>query len=251
MGISESAAASEPVFRVVRLVATSAHSWEDAARRGVAEAVKTSPDVRAASVTDMDTLIVDGAVVLYRLKLELALQIDRVRPNPVTGRPAVTVHRCLIVANKTLAGDILPEHVATRVAAGPTEIHLLVPASRSKETQRLISGATDPLSGYTMVSPEDLAVARARDVENAEERLATFLDRLSDFSDVLTSEVGDQDPLAAISRVLERSSFDEIIISMLPGSVSRWLKMDLPSRVERTFGLPVVVINPPNQPPSA
>jgi len=29
--------------------------------------------------------------------------------------------------------------------------------------------------------------------------------------------------------------------------MSRWLKMDLPSRVERAYGLPVVIVNPPDQ----
>jgi hypothetical protein len=38
-----------------------------------------------------------------------------------------------------------------------------------------------------------------------------------------------------------RSSFDEIIISTLPSSISRWLKLDLPSRVRRTYSIPVVV----------
>lgn len=247
-GAGTEATGDEPVYRVVRLVSTSADSWEDAARRGVAEAAKTNPRLQGARVTEMDTLVGDGSVVRYRLKLELAFRVDRARPNPVAGQPAVTVRRCLIVANKTLAGDIIPRLVAERVAAGPTEFHLLVPATRSKETQRLITGATDPMSGYTVVAAEDLAIVRARDKQQAEERLATFLDRLAEYRHLLTNEVGDHDPFAAIAQVLERSSFDEIIVSTLPTSVSRWLKMDLPSRVERAFGLPVVVINPPNQP---
>lgn len=239
--------AQEPTFRVVRLVATSSLSWEDAARRGVREAAKTNPRLASARITEMDTLVADGRVVRYRLKLEIAVQVDRERPNPVPGQAPVVVKRYLIVANQTLAGDQIPRLVAERVAAGPSEFHLLVPATRSKETQRLMTGVADPMSGYTVVSPEDLAAAREHDREQAEERLATFLVRLADHRDVLTSEVGGHDPFAAISRVMERSSFDEIIISTLPSAISRWLKMDLPSRVERAFSVPVVVINPPNQ----
>ncbi len=41
---------------------------------------------------------------------------------------------------------------------------------------------------------------------------------------------------------MERASFDEIIISTLPSSVSRWLRIDLPSRVKRAYPLPVVTI---------
>ena len=237
----------EPVFRVVRLVSTSAESWEDAAKRGVREAAKTNPNLTSAIVSEQDTLVSDGRVVRYRLKLELAVQIDRERPNPVAGQAPVVVKRYLIVANQTLAGDLIPQLVADRVAAGPSEFHLLVPASRSKETQRLMTGVADPMSGYAVVAPEDLAAARTRDREQAEARLATFTDRLAGHRDVLTSEVAGHDPFAAIARVMERSSFDEIIISTLPGSLSRWLKMDLPSRVERSFSVPVVVVNPPGQ----
>lgn len=236
---------TEPVYRVLRLVATSGESWEAAARKGVAEAVKTNPNLSTARVVEMDTLVRDGAIARYRLKLELAIQIDRERPNPVAGKPSVTVNRYLIVANKTLAGELIPALVAERAAAGPAEFHLLVPATRSKETQRLITGAADPMAGYTIVAADDLAMARQRDREQAEARLATFIDRLAEHEASLTSEVGGHDPFAAIARVLERSSFDEIIISTLPSSVSRWLKVDLPSKVERAFSVPVVVINPP------
>ncbi len=237
----------EPIYRVVRLVSTSTESWEDAARRGVRVAAKTYPSPTGARVSEMDTLLVDGQVVRYRLKLELAVRVDRKRPSPVAGAAPVVVKRYLIVANQTLAGDVIPRLVAERAAAGPSEFHLLVPATRSKETQRLMTGVADPMSGYTVVAPEDLSVARARDREQAEQRLATFLVRLSDHRASLTSEVAGHDPFAAIANVLERSSFDEIIISTLPTSVSRWLKMDLPSRVERAFSLPVVVVHPPGQ----
>ena len=237
----------EPVYRVVRLVSASGSSWEDAARRGVIEAAKSNPGLAFARVVEADTVIVDGVVTRYRLRLELAIRVDRERPNPIAGEAPVSVKRHLIVANRTLAGDIIPRLVAERAAAGPAEFHLVVPATRSKETQRLLTGVADPMSGYTVVSPEDLAAARDRDRQQAEERLAGFLVRLSDHRNALTSEVAGHDPFAAIGRVLERSSFDEIIISTLPSGVSRWLKMDLPSRVERAYGLPVVVINPPGQ----
>lgn len=237
----------EPVFRVVRLVSTSSDSWEDAAKRGVIEAAKTNPRLANARVSEMDTLVSEGNVVRYRLKLELAVRVDRERPNPVPGAAPVVVKRYLIVANQTLAGETIPRLVSERAALGPSEFHLLVPATRSKETQRLMTGVADPMSGYTVVAPEDLSVARARDRDQAEQRLSTFLVRLAEHRDKLTSEVGGHDPFAAIANVMERSSFDEIIISTLPNSVSRWLKMDLPSRVERAFSIPVVVVHPQNQ----
>lgn len=245
---------AEPTYRVIRMVATSPDSWEDAARRGIAEAAKTITNLTTARVSEMDTLVDGGVIVRYRLKLEIAFQVDRARPPITPGQPETEVRRYLVVANKTLAGDLVAALVAERATAGPSEFHVLVPATRSKETQRLLAGASDPLSGYTVVAPDDLAAARVRDRELAGDRLATFIDRLGQVSaedgravsHSITSEVGGHDPFRAIAAVLERGSFDEIIISTLPSSASRWLRIDLPSQVRRAFSLPVVVVHPPN-----
>jgi hypothetical protein len=57
-------------------------------------------------------------------------------------------------------------------------------------------------------------------------------------------EMGDKNPMHAIRTSLEREGrqFDEIIISTLPTHVSRWLRIDLPRRAKREFGLPVTVV---------
>ena len=236
----------ELTYRVIRLVGSSSESWEQAARKGVSEAAKTITGLQHARVTDMDALIGDGGVVSYRLELEIAFQVDRSRPSPVTGAPDVTVKRYLIVANETLAKDQVPQLVAERQAAGPSEFHILVPATRSKETRQLTAMAGDPLSGYAVTDVVGLDEAIARDREEAAARLATFTDKLAEQGVTFTSEVGGPDPFQAILQVMLRSSFDEIIISTLPSAVSRWLRLDLPSRVRRSYSVPVLVVTPTN-----
>jgi hypothetical protein len=55
------------------------------------------------------------------------------------------------------------------------------------------------------------------------------------------SLVGDTDPFLAVRKALERSRFDEVVVSTLPRRVSHWLRLDLPARVER-LGVPVSVV---------
>ena len=48
--------------------------------------------------------------------------------------------------------------------------------------------------------------------------------------------------------LLKDQQFDEIIISTLPVGVSRWLRLDVPHRVERAFHLPFTVVTARNEP---
>ena len=233
---------SEHTYRVIRLVATSATSWEEAARNGVAEAAKTIVHLERARVVAMDSVIRRGAAAQYRIELEVDFQVDRTRRDPITGAADVEVRRYLIVANETLAGDRIPALVAERMSGGPSEFHILVPATRSRETRRLTAVVGDPFSGYAIIDTIGLDEAIARDRAGAEGRLVTFTSRLTSIGTEFTSEVGGPDPFLAIATVMERASFDEVIISTLPSSVSRWLRLDLPSRVRRTYPLPVVTI---------
>ena len=57
--------------------------------------------------------------------------------------------------------------------------------------------------------------------------------------DVKDAKVGDPDPLAAAQDAVNFEQFDEVIVSTLPLHLSKWLKLDLPSKVEAATGLPV------------
>ena len=54
-----------------------------------------------------------------------------------------------------------------------------------------------------------------------------------------TGEIGDADPFHAIMAVMERGSFDHIVLATLPPGLSRIVHMDLPSRVKRAVPIPV------------
>ena len=58
----------------------------------------------------------------------------------------------------------------------------------------------------------------------------------------VTGEVGSDSPVESVVDVLVRDgsdAFDEIIVSTLPWTVSKWLKIDAPSRIQRYTKLPV------------
>jgi hypothetical protein len=52
---------------------------------------------------------------------------------------------------------------------------------------------------------------------------------------VRSTRVGNWDPFAAIEEELVNDKYEAIVLSTLPPGVSRWLGMDLPSRVARRY----------------
>lgn len=126
--------------------------------------------------------------------------------------------RYLVVANQTLAGEHLIREVRARMASGPSRFHIVVPATPSDEH-------------LTWTEGEATAIAQGR----LDRALASFR-QLGAEAD---GEVGDGNPILAIEDALRGEQFDEIILSTLPPGLSRWLKLDLPSRVGGRFGLPV------------
>ena len=123
------------------------------------------------------------------------------------------VRRVLIVANRTAATPELIEEVRSRAREGPARFSLLVPRA------------------YWDPDTEESAITLELALPLLDEAAGSRVEGL----------VGDNDPFAAVSGAVAGGDYDEIIISTLPAHISRWLHLDLPSRVRR-LGLPVTVI---------
>jgi hypothetical protein len=133
------------------------------------------------------------------------------------------VARYLIVANQTLAADQLTERVRQLLAEGECNFHIVVPATHTRDQAFHTEGA-------------DHAVA--------EKRLDAALERFRALGCDADGEVGDASAFLAVRDcLLADGSYTGIILSTLPPGVSRWLRQDLPHRLERTFGLPVTQLH--------
>jgi len=136
--------------------------------------------------------------------------------------------RVLVVAHKTAATQPLLDVVRERAARGPATFTLLVP------------NAAHGL--HKVVDPEDQGASEAGAV--IEQALPVLSEAAGS---AVEGIVGDPDPVAAIHDCVNARGFDEIIISTLPTTLSRWLKLDLPSKASGT-GLPVTTVTPSGVP---
>jgi hypothetical protein len=135
-------------------------------------------------------------------------------------------YRChlLVMANVTATSTELQNALKARAANGPITVTLLIPASPSRATRA-----------------------------TAEQTLADAVAALREAGLKADGQLGDSDPLIAITEAWDPKRYDEIVVSTLPTSMSKWLHADLPGRIARQTGALVthVVARPPRPEPRA
>ena len=150
--------------------------------------------------------------------------------------------RYLVVANQTLDSDELAEDIRARAAAGPSEFWIVAPATAVKDlASKSMPTPAMPVMGGVLSVPGTREDAR----KLAQAKLEAALRNLSAGGVTIDGEVGDADPIRAVKAALGRRQFDEIIVSTLPRRLSRWLRGDLPARLEREYRVPVSHVEVP------
>lgn len=134
----------------------------------------------------------------------------------------------LIVAYQTAGGRSLRNSIEELASSdGEAEFVLLVPATHA---------------GHLFVWSEGESTALAQ--ERAEKAAVQLRESGINLTDV---RVAEPDPFVAVTNELRlHPDYDTIIVSTFPAGISRWLRLDLPAKLERSLSLPVihVIVDP-------
>ena len=117
----------------------------------------------------------------------------------------------LVMANQTVAGRELIDHLKELADKGPHRFIIVVPQSHT----------------------EGHAVREAR------ERLRTLLASLEDAGVVAAGMIGDPDPYTAAMNALQYFHISEVVVSTLPEGTSQWVADKLVERVAKAASKPV------------
>jgi hypothetical protein len=118
------------------------------------------------------------------------------------------VKRTLVVANQTVGGPELLEHLKRKAAEGPRRFIVICPQA---------GGTGDSAS-------------------DAHERLAHTLHEMEEAGLEAIGQVVHPDPYTAIQNALQFYAPDDIVISTFPETRSGWMRSDLIGRVEASTG---------------
>ena len=171
----------------------------------------------------LGTTVTSALFLSAILVVVVYLSVTRVDASETAVPHAEPEAQVLVVAHRTAATPTLLEAIRQRAARGPAAFHLLVP---------------NPAESAEVSEHE-----RRKKQTEAEHMLALALPLIDEAAggEADASVSIRHDPMDAIEETLQGGKFDEIILSTLPRSVSRWLHIDLPRRVAH-LGLPLTIL---------
>ena len=118
--------------------------------------------------------------------------------------------------------------------------HVLVDATVTATSDDLLAALRERASRGSVPVDFKLVMPAAGPVHATDEpRLAEALERWRAEGLKVEGEIGDSDPVQAVAEVCKPGTFDEVIVSTLPGQTSRWLRSDVPYRIGALTDLPV------------
>jgi len=127
--------------------------------------------------------------------------------------------RYLVVAHRTADSAELMDRLLALAAADPAaEFVLLVPATLPSYLDEVAEGRVRPAS---LIAAERASRIRRRMLERG--------------LNLAGSRVGAWDPVQAIEDELRGETYSAIVVSTLPPGISRWLRMDVPARLARSY----------------
>ncbi|MBY5162342.1 hypothetical protein [Salsipaludibacter albus] len=146
---------------------------------------------------------------------------------------------CLIVANQTLGGPELQLEVTQRIEQGRDRFHVVVPVTRPglEHDRRVV---WNPSFAIPDRGSRDDALEEAN--RRAEHRLEQMIALVEEHGGTATGEVGTTNALNSVTTCFLRDDYDEVLVSTLPAGISRWLKVDLPTRIGQVVDVPVTTV---------
>jgi len=148
--------------------------------------------------------------------------------------------RILVVANRTLGSSDLLQSVQDRMAAGPCEFTLLVPATPHAHSESTMETLTRRITNMPVT--DEARGAEESDYEHARGRVAYGIEQFQKLGATVDGDVGNANPSKAVEDAISRRKYDEIMLSTLPKRSGGWLSQDLPNKVKRKFKGPVRVV---------
>jgi GABA permease len=140
------------------------------------------------------------------------------------------MRRVLVVANQTLTDDKLLDVVQSLVAHEPCHVEVVVP----------VTPLTDQEASLRHSEHLGKPVRESGAVTVALHRLELGLARFAEVGITAEGDTGDPNPMKAVAACMALNPADVIVVATLPSRRSRWVAKNVPQKLHRKYGVPVL-----------